>query len=59
MEKVVKKIIVMIILFISLLLLGGINSNASSGDYYITVNYGSNVVTVYTKDANRKLYYSI
>lgn len=59
MTKKLKKIIIMIIVFCVLMILNSKASYASSDEYYITVNYGANVVTIYSKDSNRKFYSSI
>ena len=59
MKNVVKKVIVMIIIFISILCFYKVKSYAVQNSYYITVNYGSNVVTIYTKDAMRKFFCAI
>ncbi|MCI8309808.1 MAG: hypothetical protein HFJ45_06470 [Clostridia bacterium] len=59
MTKKLKRIIIMIIVFCVLMILNSKASYASSDEYYITVNYGANVVTIYSKDPNRKFYSSI
>ena len=53
MTKKLKRIIIMIIVFCVLMILNSKASYASSDEYYITVNYGANVVTIYKKDSKR------
>ena len=52
MKKIIQKILFVLFIFLIFLLVSKNTSDAATGDYYITVNYGANVVTVYTKDAS-------
>lgn len=59
MKNVLKRFIVMLIIFIFGVCFYKVKSYAVQNSYYITVNYGSNVVTIYTKDNSRKFYSTI